>query len=76
MVLIFSNLPSNFIGRISVSREGSFNTAMRPGHRLIGTAQMTARNNVTPPRQYPDLRAFADSSDSIRASKASAKTPT
>lgn len=31
---------------------------MRPGHRLIGTAQMTARYNVTP-RQYPDLRAFA-----------------
>ncbi len=35
---------------------------MRPGHRLIGTAQMTARYNVTPTacqRQYPDLRAFA-----------------
>jgi DNA polymerase-1 len=42
-----------------------FNTAMRPGHRVIGTAQMTARYNVTP-QQYPDLRALSgDASDNI-----------
>jgi DNA polymerase-1 len=42
-----------------------FNTARRPGHRFIGTAQMTARYNVTP-RTFPDLRALCgDSSDNI-----------
>jgi 5'-3' exonuclease len=42
-----------------------FNTAMRPGCRFIGTAQMTARYHVSP-RQYPDLRALCgDSSDNI-----------
>jgi DNA polymerase-1 len=42
-----------------------FNTAMRPGRRFIGTAQMTARYHVSP-RQYPDLRALCgDSSDNI-----------
>jgi DNA polymerase I len=41
------------------------NTAMRPGHRFIGPAQMTARYHVSP-RQYPDLRALCgDSSDNI-----------
>lgn len=33
-----------------------FNTAMRPGNRFIGTAQMTARYNVTS-QQCPDLKA-------------------
>ena len=28
-----------------------FNTAMRPGHRIIGTAQVAARHGVNP-RQY------------------------
>jgi DNA polymerase-1 len=41
------------------------NTAMRPGHRFIGAAQLTARYNVTP-RQYPDFRALCgDASDGI-----------
>jgi DNA polymerase-1 len=42
---------------------------MRPGHRFIGTAQMTARYHVSP-RQYPDLRALCgDSSDNISGVK-------
>jgi DNA polymerase-1 len=33
------------------------NTAMRPGARLIGPAEVTARYGITP-RQYPDFRAL------------------
>jgi DNA polymerase-1 len=41
------------------------NTAMRPGGRLIGPAEVTARYGITP-RQYPDFRALCgDASDNI-----------
>jgi DNA polymerase I len=41
------------------------NTAMRPGSRLIGPAEVTARYGITP-RQYPDFRALCgDTSDNI-----------
>ena len=41
------------------------NTAMRPGARLIGPAEVAARYGVTP-RQYPDFRALCgDTSDNI-----------
>jgi DNA polymerase-1 len=41
------------------------NTAMRPGARLIGPAEVTARYGITP-RQYPDFRALCgDASDNI-----------
>ncbi len=41
------------------------NTAMRPGARLIGPAEVTARYGITP-RQYPDFRALCgDTSDNI-----------
>jgi DNA polymerase I len=41
------------------------NTAMRPGRRLIGPAEVTARYGITP-AQYPDFRALCgDASDNI-----------
>jgi DNA polymerase-1 len=41
------------------------NTAMRPGARLIGPAEVTARYGITP-GQYPDFRALCgDASDNI-----------
>jgi DNA polymerase-1 len=41
------------------------NTAMRPGTRLIGPAEVTARYGITP-GQYPDFRALCgDASDNI-----------
>ncbi len=41
------------------------NTAMRPGSRLIGPAEVTARYGITP-GQYPDFRALCgDTSDNI-----------
>lgn len=41
------------------------NTARRPGSRLIGPAEMTARYGITP-AQYPDFRALCgDTSDNI-----------
>jgi DNA polymerase-1 len=41
------------------------NTAMRPGSRLIGPAEVTARYGITP-GQYPDFRALCgDASDNI-----------
>jgi len=41
------------------------NTAMRPGSRLIGPAEVTARYGITP-AQYPDFRALCgDTSDNI-----------
>jgi DNA polymerase-1 len=41
------------------------NTAMRPGRRLIGPAEVTARYGITP-AQYPDFRALTgDTSDNI-----------
>jgi DNA polymerase-1 len=41
------------------------NTAMRPGARLIGPAEVAARYGITP-RQYPDFRALCgDTSDNI-----------
>lgn len=41
------------------------NTAMRPGRRLIGPAEVTARYGIIP-AQYPDFRALCgDTSDNI-----------
>jgi DNA polymerase-1 len=41
------------------------NTAMRPGHRLIGPAQVTTRYGITP-QQFADYRALCgDASDNI-----------
>ncbi len=41
------------------------NTAMRPGRRLIGPAEVTGRYGITP-AQYPDFRALSgDTSDNI-----------
>ncbi len=41
------------------------NTAMRPGSRMIGPAEVTARYGITP-GQYPDFRALCgDASDNI-----------
>ena len=41
------------------------NTAMRPGSRLIGPAEVTARYGITP-AQYPDFRALCgDTSDNM-----------
>jgi DNA polymerase I len=41
------------------------NTAMRPGTRMIGPEQVTARHGIAP-RQYPDFRALCgDASDNI-----------